>query len=78
MELQINLELKILIDSGRLIFIRFIRSDLKLSILNTVFVLKSELKYCYVVAEINIEKHTLVVMQNTIVYHVFPFIMPLS
>jgi transposase InsO family protein len=78
MELQINLELKILIDSGRLIFIRFIRSDLKLSILNTVFILKPELKYCYVVAEITIEKHTLVVMQNTIVYHVFPFIMPLS
>jgi putative transposase len=78
MKLQIDLELKIPIDSGRLIFIRFIRSDLRLSILNTVFVLKPELKYCYVVAEISIERHTLVVMQNTTVYHVFPFLMPLS
>jgi putative transposase len=78
MKLQIDLELKIQIDSGRLIFIRFIRSDLKLCILNTVFILKPELKYSYVVAEITIEKHVLVVMQNTKVYHVFPFLMPLS
>lgn len=78
MKKQIDLGSKILIDSGRLIFIRFIRSDLKLNILNTTFTLKSELKYCYVVAEIIIERHVLVVMQNTTIYHVFPFIMPLS
>jgi len=78
MKIQIDLESKILIDSGRLILIRFIRSDLKLNILNTTFILKPELKYSYVVAEIIIEKHVLVVMQNTTIYHVFPFIMPLS
>lgn len=78
MKKQIDLESKILIDSGRLILIRFIRSDLKLNILNTTFTLKSELKYSYVVAEIIIERHVLVVMQNTTIYHVFPFIMPLS
>ena len=78
MKKQFNLESKIMIDSGRLILIRFIRSDLKLNILNTAFTLKPELKYCYVVAEIIIEKHLLVVKQNTTIYHVFPFIMPLS
>ena len=78
MKIQIDLESKILIDSGRLILIRFIRSDLKLNILNTTFILKPELKYSYVVAEIIIEKHVLVVKQNTTIYHIFPFIMPLS
>lgn len=78
MKKTIDLESKILIDQGRLIFIRFIRSDLKLSILGTTFVLKPQLKYSYVVAEISIENHILVVMQNTTIHHVFPFIMPLS
>lgn len=75
---EIDLEKRIQIEEGHLIFIRFIRSDLKLSILNTVFTLKPELKYSYVVAEIIIHKHVLIVMQNTTVHHVFPFIMPLS
>ena len=78
MKIQIDLESRILIDSGRLIFIRFIRSDLKLNILNTTFILKPELKYSYVVAEIIIEKNVLVVKQNTTLYHVFPFVMPMS
>jgi putative transposase len=75
---QLDLESKIMIDSGRLILIRFIRSDLKLRILNSTFILKSELKYSYIVAEIVIERHVLIIMQNTTVHHVFPFIMPLS
>jgi len=75
---QIDLESRIMIDSGRLILIRFIRSDLKLNILNTTFILKSELKYSYVVAEIVIERHVLIVRQNITVHHVFPFNMPLS
>jgi transposase InsO family protein len=75
---QIDLESRIMIDSGRLILIRFIRSDLKLNVLNTTFILKSELKYSYVVAEIVIERHILIVMQNTTIHHVFPFTMPLS
>jgi hypothetical protein len=32
----------------------------------------------YVVAEIVIERHVLIVMQNMTVHHVFPFTMPLS
>lgn len=75
---DIDLEQRIVIENGRIIFIRFIRSNLKLYILNSEFILKPELKYSYVVAEIIIEKHLLVVQQNAITHHVFPFIMPLS
>jgi len=75
---EIDLTTKIIIEEGRLIFIRFVRSDLKISILNTSFILKKELIYSYVVAEIIIEKHVLLVFQNTILHHIFPFAMPLS
>jgi hypothetical protein len=78
LEKDIDLEQKIVIEYGRLIFIRFIRSDLKLTILNTVFMVKPELKYSYVVCEIILEKHVLVVIQNTTIHHVFEFAMPVS
>jgi hypothetical protein len=47
---------KIFIEQGRLIFIRFIRSDLKLRLINELFTVNSALKYAYVVAEIIVEK----------------------
>jgi transposase InsO family protein len=75
---DIDLKQKIIVEDGRLIFIRFIRSDLKLTVLNTVFILKQELKYSYVVCEIIVEKHMLVVSQKTTIHHVFEFAMPLS
>jgi hypothetical protein len=78
LERDIDLKQKIMLEYGRLIFIRFIRSDLKLTILNTVFRLKPELKYSYVVCEIIMEKHILVISQKTTVYHVFEFAMTLS
>ena len=78
LEKDIDLKQKIAMESGRLIFIRFIRSDLKLNILNTVFILKSELKYSYVVCEILVEKHLLIISQGTTIYHVFEFAMPVS
>ncbi|MBB3186130.1 integrase core domain-containing protein [Microbacter margulisiae] len=68
---------KIFIENRRLIFIRFIRSDLKLHLLNETFVLKPALKYCYVVAEVVIEKYLLVVSQNNTVHHIFRFAMSL-
>jgi hypothetical protein len=74
----IDLESKIIIEEGNIIFIRFVRSDLKLNILNTVFQLNEKLIYSYVVAEIVIEKHILVVFQNKTIQHVFSFEMPLS
>jgi hypothetical protein len=78
LEKDIDLKQKIAVESGHLIFIRFIRNDLKINILNTVFILKSELKYSYVVCEIIMEKHLLVVSQNMKIYHYFEFVMPLS
>jgi len=75
---EIDLTSKIVIEEGRIIFIRFVRSDLKICILNTSFILKKELIYSYVVAEIVIEKHILLVFQNTTLQHIFPFAMPLS
>ena len=78
LEKDIDLKQKIVVEYGRLIFIRFVRSDLKLAVLNTVFILKPELKYSYVVCEIIIEKHLLVISQNTTIHHYFEFAMPLS
>ena len=78
LEKEIDLKQKIVVEHGRLIFIRFIRSDLKITVLNTVFMLKPELKYSYVVCEIIIEKHLLVVSQNSTIHHYFEFAMPLS
>jgi hypothetical protein len=77
LERDIDLTQKIFVEEGRLIFIRFIRGNLKLSILNTTFILKSELKYSYVVCEIILEKYVLVVSQNKRVYHIFEFPMSL-
>jgi transposase len=74
---EINLTQKIFIEEGRLFFIRFIRSDLKLHLLNETFIVKPDLKYSYVVAEIVLEKYVLVVSQNNKVFHIFPFAMSL-
>lgn len=74
---EIDLTQRIHIEDGRLVFIRFIKSDLKLHLLNEVFMVKPALKYSYVVAEIVLEKYVLIVSQNNTVYHVFPFAMSL-
>lgn len=74
---EIDLTQKILVEEGRLILIRFIRSDLKLSILNTVFIVKPGLKYSYVVCEIILERYILVVKHNNTVHHIFEFPMSL-
>ncbi|MDR1341595.1 MAG: transposase [Prevotellaceae bacterium] len=77
LERVFDLTQKIFLEEGRLIFICFIRSDLKLSILNTVFTLKPSLKYSYVVCEIILEKYVLVVSLNNRIYHIFEFPMSL-
>jgi hypothetical protein len=74
---DIDLTQKIFIEEGRLIFIRFIRSDLKLRLLNETFNVKPVLKYSYVVVEIILDKFILVVKQNSTTHHIFPFPMSL-
>lgn len=58
---------------GCVYYIRFIRSDNRLYLPNETFILKPELKYSYVVAEINIDNHTLVIRQNGEIVQLFPY-----
>ena len=74
---KIDLTQKILVDSGRIIFIRFIRSDRKLHLLNECFIVNAELTYSYVVAEVIIDKFVLTVSRNNTLYHIFHFAMSL-
>jgi len=66
-------ELKIPLTKGCVYYIRFIRSDLKLYLSNESFTLKPELKYSYVVAEINIDNQSLVVRQNGEIKQIFHY-----
>jgi putative transposase len=68
-----DINANILIEEGSLIFIRFVRSDRKLLILDSVFTVDEELKYSSVIARIIIEKYVLMVSRNNIIYHIFPF-----
>lgn len=74
---EIDLNKKILLDSGRIIFIRFIRSDRKLHLLDESFVLSAESVYSYVVAEVIIDRFVLTVSRNNVLHHVFNFAMSL-
>lgn len=75
---QINLSQQIPLTEGSVIFIRFIRSDLSLKILGSKFIVKRQLIYNYIVAEIIIEQHVLIVRQDSKIHHVFTFIMPVN
>jgi putative transposase len=75
---QVNLEEPIPLVNGSVIFIRFIRSDRRLQILGTTFTLNQQLIYTYVIAEIVIEQHVLLIKQDGIIYHVFPYAMPVD
>lgn len=66
-------EKSIALIEGCIYYIRFIRSDLKLHLPNEVFIVKNTLKYSYVVAEINIQNHSLIVRQNNEIIQVFPY-----
>jgi transposase InsO family protein len=74
----INLEDPIPLVDGSVIFIRFIRSDRRLTILRSGFTMKKELVYTYVIAEIVVDQHVLLVKQDGKIHHVFPFIMPVD
>ncbi len=71
--LKPRLEIKILLTKGCVYYIRFIRSDLKLYLPNETFTVIPELKYSYVVAEINIENHCLVIRQNNELKQLFHY-----
>lgn len=75
---EVDLSHKPIVGDGQLIFIRFIRSDLKLHLLNSTFAVTENLVYTYVEAIVQIDKHLLVVKHKGVVYHYFEFVMPLS
>ena len=75
---SINLKGPIPLVEGSVIFIRFIRSDRRLTILRTGFTVKKELVYTYVIAEIIVDQHVLLIKQDEIIHHVFPFVMPVD
>ena len=66
------------LDQGVIIFVRFIRSNCLLTILGTTFKVNCCLEYSYVVAELIIELHVLVVKQDNTIYHSFNFLMPVD
>lgn len=64
-------DIKIPLTKGSVYYIRFIRSDLKLYLPNEIFTVNPELKYSYVVAEINIHNHSLIIRQNDEIKQIF-------
>jgi putative transposase len=50
---------RIPMEEGEVVFVRFIRSDCRIKILDTQFEVKRELMYTYVIARIIIQKHIL-------------------
>lgn len=74
----LDLSVKPVVEEGCLIFIRFIRSDLKLNLLNSSFEVSKLLIYSYVEAIVQIEKHLLIVVHQGKTYHYFEFPMPVS
>lgn len=65
--------MKIPLTTGCVYFIRYIRSDLKLLMPGEVFMMLPALKYSYVVAEVNIDNHSLVIRQNDEIKQVFSY-----
>jgi putative transposase len=74
----INLKEKIPLNEGCIYFIRYIRSDLQLYMPNETFTVLKELKYSYVVAEVNITNHSLIVRQNGEIKQTIPYVMPVD
>lgn len=69
---------KIPLEEGEIIFIRFIRSDCIIRILDARFDLKKELIYSYVIARIIVKSHVLQIERDNIIHHIFPFVMPVD
>jgi len=64
---------KIPLETGVVYFIRFIRSDLQLHLPTEHFKVDESLKYSYVVAEVNIDRQSLIIRQNNEIIHTFPY-----
>lgn len=75
---RFDLERRIPLEEGSIYFVRFIRSDCKLHLPTESFRVDQNLKYSYVVAEISVENHCLIVQQNNKVIQTFEYRMPVD
>jgi hypothetical protein len=75
---NIHLQKRIPLETGCIYFIRFIRSDLLLRLPTESFKLKDELKYSYVVAEVNLDNQCLVIRQNNEIVQQFEYRTPVD
>jgi len=75
---EVHKQPRIPLRHGCVYFVRFIRSDLKLQINTETFVVKPALKYSYVVAEVNIDNHCIVIRQNNEIIQVFDYPIPVD
>jgi len=66
------------LESGKIILIRFIRSDLRLNIFGEVFQVRPELVYRYVEAIISIEGQSLCVYADNQLVKQFPYYVPVD
>jgi len=68
--------IKIPLTGGCIYYIRYIRSDRTLYLPNEMFKVNPELIYSYIVAEISIENHLLIIRQNGEIKQVFDYTIP--
>ncbi|MFO7722301.1 MAG: integrase [Bacteroidales bacterium] len=73
---SIDLTKKIPLVTGTVYFVRFIRSDLILKLHTEKFKVKEELKYSYVVAEVNIDNQCMIVRRDNEIVQIFPYNTP--
>ncbi len=75
---SIHLMNKISLETGIVYFIRFIRSDLQLKLITESFKVKESLKYCYVVAEVNIDNQCLNIRLDDQIVQTFEYRTPVD
>lgn len=75
---SMDLTKRIPLVTGSIYFVRFIRSDLMLTLHAEQFKVKENLRYSYVVAEVNVDNHCLVIRQNNEIVQTFPFKVPVD
>lgn len=67
---------KIPLEGGTILFIFFVRSDCTIDVLGTKIKINPILQYSYITARLNIDTHTLTIVRDHEVFHLFPFNMP--
>jgi len=75
---EINVKNTIPLESGVVYFIRFIRGDSMLKLHSESFKVNKDLRYSYVVAEVNIDNQCLIIRQNNEIVQIFAYKTPVD